>query len=376
MPKFDLDNTPNAKMIKSVQEKSITQANAKTVQDIPLELIDENPDNSEIFNMEKIQKLAENIKLEGFFGTIELYRKEDGRYEISSGHRRYRAVKMLGYKTIPATVSQMPELDTQKRRKLIASNINSRNMKPLDWARAINYYAETLMIEDAQARGVKYVPGQKYKASNNLNINQETAKYFDMKEVTIIRYRALCRLIPELREMVEDETLPWTSIAEVGNMEGEQQNDILKEINKAILVTPPVETETVDEKGKPIEKVFLSGVQVSNIVRKYKQNLSAEERKAKEQPSEQPVDNVSPEDSIESTFTPLDFSMDLPTISEDTPVSESTNRYIRSIDNLMFTIEKEFSLLLNQEYVVDDKQAVKEKIESLENILAELKKKL
>ena len=376
MPKFDLDNTPNAKMIKSVQEKSITQANAKTVQDIPLELIDENPDNSEIFNMEKIQKLAENIKQEGFFGTIELYRKDDGRYEISSGHRRYRAVKLLGRKTIPATVSPMPELDTQKRRKLIASNINSRNMKPLDWARAINYYAETLMIEDAHARGIKYVPGQKYKASNNLNINQETAKYFDMKEVTIIRYRALCRLIPELREMVEDDTLPWTSIAEVGNMEEEQQNDILNEINKAIRVTPPIETETVDEKGKPIEKVFLSGVQVSNIVRKYKQNLSAEERKAKKQPNEQPADNDSSEDSIESTFTPLDFSMDLPTISEDTPVSESTNRYIRSIDNLMFTIEKEFSLLLNQEYVVDDKQAVKEKIESLENILAELKKKL
>ena len=376
MPKFDLDNTPNAKMIKSVQEKSITQANAKTVQDIPLELIDENPDNSEIFNMEKIQKLAENIKQEGFFGTIELYRKDDGRYEISSGHRRYRAVKLLGRKTIPATVSPMPELDTQKRRKLIASNINSRNMKPLDWARAINYYAETLMIEDAHARGIKYVPGQKYKASNNLNINQETAKYFDMKEVTIIRYRALCRLIPELREMVEDDTLPWTSIAEVGNMEEEQQNDILNEINKAIRVTPPIETETVDEKGKPIEKVFLSGVQVSNIVRKYKQNLSAEERKAKKQLNEQPADNDSSEDSIESTFTPLDFSMDLPTISEDTPVSESTNRYIRSIDNLMFTIEKEFSLLLNQEYVVDDKQAVKEKIESLENILAELKKKL
>lgn len=374
MPKINLENTPNAQMIKNVQEKSITRANAKTVQDIPLELIDENPDNSEIFNMEKIQKLAENIKQEGFFGTIEVYQKDDGRYEISSGHRRFRAVKMLGFKTIPATISQMPTLDTQKRRKLIASNINSRNMKPLDWARAINYYAETLLIEDANARGKKYVPGQKYKASNNLNVNVKTAEYFDMKEMTVIRYRSLCKLIPDLQAMVEDETIPWTSIWEVGNMDEEKQIEILKEISKMITFTPPVDTEEIGEDGKPVQKVFLSGVQVSTLVRKFKQNLYLDDLKEKSSPKE----SVKEVEQAESILQPLDFddSMNLPTISVDAPVSDKSNMYVSSIDNLLFTIEKEFSLLLKREYTVDDKKAVKEKITSLEKILAELKKKL
>ena len=59
----------------------------KKYKEIPVELIDENPDNEQIFGYEDVDYLAESIQENGFGGAIEVYELANGRYEISSGHR-------------------------------------------------------------------------------------------------------------------------------------------------------------------------------------------------------------------------------------------------------------------------------------------------
>ena len=54
-------------------------------------------------NME-MDALCDSIRDRGLFSPIIVRIRDDGEYEIVSGHRRYRAYQKLGYESIPATV--------------------------------------------------------------------------------------------------------------------------------------------------------------------------------------------------------------------------------------------------------------------------------
>lgn len=73
---------------------------------IDVTLIDENPDNIEVFDMENIDLLANDISKYGFRGAIEVLDRKNGRYEVLSDHRRLRAVRELGWNTIRRFIRQ------------------------------------------------------------------------------------------------------------------------------------------------------------------------------------------------------------------------------------------------------------------------------
>ena len=65
--------------------------------DIPIEMIDDFPDHPFKVRMdEDMQQLVESIKERGLIHPVILRKKEDGRYEIVSGHRRKRRVRLPG----------------------------------------------------------------------------------------------------------------------------------------------------------------------------------------------------------------------------------------------------------------------------------------
>ena len=102
--------------------------------DIDMDLIDFHPDNEEIFGHDDIDYLAEEMNEEGFSGVIEVYEKVNGRYEISSGHRRYLAAKANNMTSIPSIV--YPDTDeVTKSKRVIMKNIHNRRMTPLKWAK-------------------------------------------------------------------------------------------------------------------------------------------------------------------------------------------------------------------------------------------------
>lgn len=250
MAKINLDNAPNAQMIKDVQQKSAKEINTNVVVNLPLSEIDENPDNELIFNMDDIKALAKNIKEDGFIGAIEVYKKADGRFEISSGHRRYRAMQLLNKESIPAIVCDMPS-DIKKRKTLIASNINTREMSAMDIARAIKYHYDTLKLEN--------------NADNKLNALSE---YFNMTVMNITRYLKLIDLNKGLQELVAKKLVPWSSIILCADKPEAIQEKIHNDIS--------VYLNDHDNK--------ITGTVVENIINKY------DKKKNKAMMQEQPVD--------------------------------------------------------------------------------------
>ncbi|GEL07568.1 nucleoid occlusion protein [Salisediminibacterium halotolerans] len=82
------------------------------VQQLPLEEIVPNPFQPRtVFDEEKIEELAETLRTHGMIQPI-VVREREGKYEIIAGERRYRAVQMLQWETVPSVVKEFDDAKT------------------------------------------------------------------------------------------------------------------------------------------------------------------------------------------------------------------------------------------------------------------------
>ena len=215
MGKFDkaLGNT----MMKKVSHNSSKNANVPKIENIDINLLDENPDNEAVFNMDDIGRLMKSIEDNGFTGAVEVFKKPDGRYEISSGHRRVRAMKKLGRTTVPCLVNSMPD-DIVRARKLLDSNITNREMKPMDYARSIEYYIDYVL----KPSGFK---GQ---------VDKKCAEYFGISASSVYKYRALLKMIPELQEIADNDEVSYSAFNSVHRLSEEKQKELYKDLKQKI----------------------------------------------------------------------------------------------------------------------------------------------
>jgi ParB family transcriptional regulator, chromosome partitioning protein len=85
-----------------------------------------------IFEESLIQELSDSIKMHGLIQPITVRSKPDGRYEIISGERRYRASKLAGLSIIPAYIRHVD--DAQSLEMAIIENIQRENLNPVEIA--------------------------------------------------------------------------------------------------------------------------------------------------------------------------------------------------------------------------------------------------
>lgn len=120
--------------------------------EIPLSAIEPDPNQPRrTFDQEKLQELADSIKLYGVISPI-LVRaaKLPGRFTVISGERRYRASNLAGLSSIPAIVSQADEADDRTLALQLVENLQRDDLTPLERAQAIGALrdAHSLSIRD------------------------------------------------------------------------------------------------------------------------------------------------------------------------------------------------------------------------------------
>lgn len=80
-------------------------AKLSKIRDIPLELIDDFPDHPfKVRDDEDMIQLVESVKERGVITPATVRQKEDGRYELISGHRRKRACELAGFEALRCEV--------------------------------------------------------------------------------------------------------------------------------------------------------------------------------------------------------------------------------------------------------------------------------
>jgi ParB family chromosome partitioning protein len=115
---------------------NVEQPHQQTTADIlriPVDLIEPNPFQPRMsFDQDALEELAESIRTLGLIQPITVRRKEDGRYQIISGERRFRACRLSGMDMIPAYIR-----DTNDQGMLemaIVENIQRENLDPIEVA--------------------------------------------------------------------------------------------------------------------------------------------------------------------------------------------------------------------------------------------------
>ncbi len=120
------------------------------IQEIELKNIVPNPfQPRKEFDKEKLEELAQSIKLIGVIQPITVTKLSVGRYQLISGERRFRASTLAGLTTIPAYIKKEVD-DTSKLEMAIVENIQREDLDPIDIALSFNRLIEECSLTQEQ----------------------------------------------------------------------------------------------------------------------------------------------------------------------------------------------------------------------------------
>ena len=177
----------------STQEQR-NDAKLAKIRDIPLELIDDYPDHPfKVRDDEDMLQLIESIKDRGVITPATVRIKEDGRYELISGHRRKRASELAGFNTLRCEVVELTREEATIL--MVESNFQRSQILPSEKAFAYKMRLEAMKKQGQRTDLTSDPLGPKLeKYRSNLALSEESNESTSQ----IKRYIRLTNLVPEL----------------------------------------------------------------------------------------------------------------------------------------------------------------------------------
>lgn len=189
------------------------------IYDISLSEIDDFPDHPfQVRLDEDMQQLVESIKERGLITPIMLRQKEDGRYEIVSGHRRKKACEIAGFDTIKAAIRDMTR--DEAIITMVESNLQRSVILPSEKALAYKMRLEAMKRQQGERTDLTSAP-----VEQKLSSREILAENSPDSHAQIQRYIRLTELIPELLEKVDEGQIAMRPAVELSYLkENEQRN--------------------------------------------------------------------------------------------------------------------------------------------------------
>lgn len=250
------------------------------IRDIPLELIDDFPDHPfKVRDDEDMMRLVESVKERGVITPATVRQKEDGRYELVSGHRRKRACELAGFETLR---SEIVDLNRDEATILmVESNFQRSEILPSEKAFAYKMRLEAMKRQAGRPTKNNLVPvGQNYS-------REELAAQSGESQTQIQRYIRLTNLVPELLEFVDEGRIKMRPAVELSYLDEDCQRDVVDEIdlndatpshdqtirmrklfNEGNLTTEAIHAVMSEEKPNQKEKIVLRGDRVRQLIPK------------------------------------------------------------------------------------------------------------
>ena len=195
-------------------------AKLKRIYEIPLTEIDPFPDHPyKVRDDEDMMNLVESVRINGIITPATVRKKEDGRYELLSGHRRKRACELAGLPTLRCDIVEMDRDEATVF--MVESNFQRTTILPSEKA-----FAYKMRLE-----AMKRMPGRPGKgAPVGHNFGEKSRDVLagesgDSKS-QIQRYIRLTELIPEILEMVDEGNIALRPAVELSYITKEIQEDI------------------------------------------------------------------------------------------------------------------------------------------------------
>lgn len=251
------------------------------IRDIPLELIDDFPDHPfKVKDDEDMMQLVESVKERGVITPATVRQKEDGRYELVSGHRRKRACELAGFETLR---SEIVDLNRDEATILmVESNFQRSEILPSEKAFAYKMRLEAMKRQAGRPRKENVSP-----VGTNLRTDEQIAQETGDSRNQIHRYVRLTNLVPELLEFVDEGRIKMRPAVELSYLDEDCQRDVVDEIdlndatpshdqtirmrklfNEGNLTTEAIHAVMSEEKPNQKEKIVLRGDRVRQLIPK------------------------------------------------------------------------------------------------------------
>ena len=266
----------------STQEERDDAKLAK-IRDIPLTEIDNFPDHPfKVRDDEDMLQLVESVKERGVITPATVRQKEDGRYELVSGHRRKRACELAGFETLRCEVV---DLDRDAATILmVESNYQRSQILPSEKAFAYKMRLEA-MNRQGQRTDLTSSPlaTKLSQGRSDVELGEQVGESKDQ----VRRYIRLTNLVPELLDLVDEGKIKMRPAVELSYLDEGNQRAVVDEIdlNQATpshaqtirmrqfftdgKLTPEVISAIMsEEKPNQREKIILRGDKVRSLIPK------------------------------------------------------------------------------------------------------------
>lgn len=194
-------------------------AKLKRIYDIDLLDIDPFPDHPfKVQDDEDMMNLAESIRTNGVLTPATVRKKENGRYELLSGHRRYRACQLAGLDTLRCEVVDMNR--DEATIFMVESNFQRTKILPSEKAFAYKMRMEAMNRQGKRSDLTSTPLVSKFRT------NEEVGKAAGDSREQVRRYIRLTELIPELLEMVDEGEIAMRPAVELSYIPKLKQGEI------------------------------------------------------------------------------------------------------------------------------------------------------
>jgi ParB family chromosome partitioning protein len=227
------------------------------IYDIPLSEIDDFPDHPYQVRMdEDMTQLVESVKERGIITPVTLRKKEDGRYEMVSGHRRKKACELAGLDIIKAEVKELTR--DEAIILMVESNLQRSTILPSEKAAAYKMRLEAMKRQGQRTDLTSGPVGQKSVAVNS---REELADSVPDSSRQIHRYIRLNELVPGLVNMVDEGRIAMRPAVELSYLSEREQEDLLESISyqdATPSLAQAIKMRDFSKKGKLSEDVIES----------------------------------------------------------------------------------------------------------------------
>ena len=206
-------------------DESRAEAALSKIRDIPLAEIDEFPDHPfKVLMDEDMEQLVDSIKRSGVMTPATVRMKEDGRYELISGHRRKKACELAGLETLKCEVKELTR--DEAIIVMVESNLQRTTILPSEKAFAYKMRLEAMKRQAGRPTKDNYSP-----VGNNSDFatsSDELAEKVGESKNQIFRYIRLTELVPEILQMVDERQIAFRPAVELSYLTEGQQYTLLE----------------------------------------------------------------------------------------------------------------------------------------------------
>ena len=204
----DIFTTEESRQTEQIQQIPIAELHP--FKDHPFKVLDD----------EAMQRTVESVAQFGVLAPLVVRPREEGGYEIISGHRRQHAAELAGLKTLPVIVRNMD--DDQAVIQMVDSNLQRESILPSERAFAYKMKLEAIKNQGARSDLTSAQVGPKLTAAEKIALDSDDSKS------QVKRFIRLTNLIPELLELVDQKKISFNPAVELSYLTTSEQRDFFE----------------------------------------------------------------------------------------------------------------------------------------------------